>query len=144
MRTLTQPEIEARYDVAAEFVRNELSNSDSPAMHLARYTDCQINQTHFSCPINSVNTLDITGDVARRIDAAIPGAFIRMTRSIDGTEMQYKFHIPIRVAASGGGGAHAGAGRVTKRTLEWPLTLLVVDLLLVAAMYYRFTVGLVL
>ena len=136
-RKLTSGEIYELYETAADFVERDLKTSDSPAMHLAPYLDCNKSLTHLSCPIYSVNRLELTRELSTLLDSIIPKAKIGTGTTSDGTQIEYKLHIPILVPD---GPAAARGGALKPHTLEWPLALLVIDIVACGLLYYRYTI----
>lgn len=140
---LDHDEIVELREKASEFVSRYLRNvnPNNPNMRLAPFLECRVGRTDISCPIQGVNSLNLTFEDQARMQEEFPGASIYTERMPDGSEISYKLNIPILRKRSVQ--RRSGKTTGTKPTLEWALLLAVVEAGLCGIFYYRWTAGLV-
>ncbi len=150
---LSNDEILDLYAPAANFVKTHMRNSDSPNMVLAPFEKRQIGQTHLTVPIYGANSLrknkhlfELLEDTfGIDINGEPPSIYDEI--QADGTGIVYKLNLPIsfkntqQVVGGNGGNGKRLASKTVKPTLEWPLFLLLVEVVLCGSMYYRYSVG---
>ena len=149
---LSNDEILDLHATAANFVKTHMRNSDSPNMVLAPFEKRQIGQTHLTVPIHGANSLlknkrlfDLLEDTfGIDVNGEPPSIYDEI--QADGTGIVYKLNLPIlfknnqQTVGNGGNGKRL-ASKTVKPTLEWPLFLLLVEVVLCGSMYYRYSVG---
>ena len=148
---LSNDEILDLHATAANFVKTHMRNSDSPNMVLAPFEKRQIGQTHLTVPIHVANSLRKNKHLFELLEDTFgidvngepPSIYDEI--QADGTGIVYKLNLPIlfkntqQVVGSGGG--KRLASKAVKPTLDWPLFLLLIEVVLCGSMYYRYSVG---
>jgi hypothetical protein len=144
-RRLDQEEIDELHNRVCDFVDMHMRNPDNPNMRAGSYPpDCTVGRTHFIVPVLGVNTWVKDKRFFDLLDQHFPGASMRDETNPDGLQRVYQLNIPIIVSAS--------EKRVTTNSasirggapnIEWHIIVTLVEGLMIGALYYRYTIGLV-
>jgi hypothetical protein len=138
-------EVERLYSRASEFVENVLRDTRNVNMHLAALVpNCKVSYTHLSCPFNDVNALSLTFEQHQALERTFPGARIYEERNPDTGVFEKWLELPI-MHKRGARGVSASTSVMTHKTghptLEWPVMLLLVEMVIGGVMYFRYTMG---
>jgi len=146
---LSADERAALHSRASEWVDAMLRTSSSPSTRMPSIVECRVGPTHMACPLKGVITLGASKQVFDSLAENFgPDARLKDESLADGTEIRWVLHLPILVPNS----SAAAAAAVHKKyrhshrsgsepTLEWPLMLLLVEVISIGALYYKYTVG---